>query len=249
MISKMPSIQIAFATADPRCRYAVLAALQTEPGFEVVADICDHDHLLALAPRLNPDVLLIDSEMADQLPRALKLWPAVRTILLANSVDEGQVIRAIRASASGILPKSAPAQVLVKGIRNVLAGRYCLQGDSVVILVRLLHDLLREQTPEPPYERHGLTAREQTVIAMIAVGHSNREIGQKLAISERTVKHHLTSIFTKLGLTSRLQLAAFAVTHRMGPKPCLPDGSSTVYSRMMDSVPRKTLSLAAVTGA
>ena len=206
--------QIVLVTADLRSRVAIRAALRTEPDLSVIGDASDHLGLLALRPQLQPDILLVDAALLAIVLGALDLWPAVRIIVLATIIDKCQVIQALRLGARGIVPKAAPPQELVQSIRNVQANRYWLASDSVAILVQRMRELLENQV-EPSYQPHRLTAREHSIVTMIAAGHSNKQIGCELSISERTVKHHLTNIFGKLGISSRLQLAAFAVTHRL----------------------------------
>ncbi len=217
MTRNTSTTRIVIATADFRCRASLLAALQPEPGFNVVGEASDGPGLVALRQHLQPDILLVDSPLAGLVNGAVSSWPAVRIILLATIIDEGHIIQALRLRARGIVPKTAPPQVVLKSIRSVLADQYWLGADTIGILVQMLRADLPEGETEAADQRHGLTAREHNIVAMIATGHSNKEISQELSISERTVKHHLTSIFGKLGLTSRLQLATFAVAHGLAP--------------------------------
>jgi two-component system, NarL family, nitrate/nitrite response regulator NarL len=211
----MSTTRIVIATTDLECRISLLAVLRSEPEFTVVGEASNEEGFLALRGRLRPDILLLDSALAGLVNDVGDSWPAARIILLAATIDEAHVIQALRLPARAIVPKNAPPQVLLRSIRSVLADQYWLGADSVAILVHMLRDLLLERRVEFPYERHGLTLREENIVARIANGYSNKQIAQDLAISERTVKHHLTSVFGKLGLSSRLQVANFAVTHRL----------------------------------
>ncbi len=217
------STQIVLVTADLRSRVAIRAALRTQPDLSVIGDASDHLGLLALRPQLQPDILLVDAALQPLVLGALNLWPAVRIIVLATVIDDCQVIQALRLGARGIVPKAAPPQELVRSIRDVQANQYWLGSDSIAILVHRMRELLENQV-EPSCQPHRLTAREHSIVTMIAAGHSNRQIGRELSISERTVKHHLTNIFGKLGISSRLQLAAFAVTHRLAPNADIAGG-------------------------
>ena len=216
-MTRNASPQIVIATADPRSRGTLLAALRSEPGFRVVGEASDGAGLLALRRQLQPDILILDSALAALVNGEVSSWPRVRIILLATVVDQGQIIQALRLGARGIVPKTALPQVLLKSIRSVLAERYWLGAESIAILFHMLRDLLPEDGEESLHPLDGLSAREHDIVAMIARGHSNREIGEQLFISERTVKHHLTSIFGKLGLSSRLQLANFATANGLAP--------------------------------
>ncbi len=209
--------QVAIATSDSVARVRLLVALQSTPGFTVVGEASDEIRLLALRTQLQPDILLLDSTLAGFVDGMVSSWPAVRIVLLAGIIDEGQIMQALRLRARAIVPKTAPPHILLQSIRSVLADEYWLGADSIAILVQMLRDLLPGREVESSHLRHELTAREQSIVAMIARGHSNKQISQELFISERTVKHHLTNIFGKLGLSSRLQLASFAAAHCMVP--------------------------------
>jgi DNA-binding NarL/FixJ family response regulator len=207
--------RIVIVTADSISRDVLAATLRCEHGLVIVGEASDEGELRALPRQLQPDILLLDSAMADLVDVAVSCWPGVRIILLATVIDDRHVMQALRLAARAIVPKAAPPQVLLKSIRSVLADQYWLETDSIAILVRMLRDLHPEFELDFGRRRHGLTAREHNIAAMIAKGHSNKQIGLELFISERTVKHHLTNIFGKLGLSSRVQLATFAVANRM----------------------------------
>lgn len=207
------SVQIVIASEESSSRVRVLGALRSDPSLTVVGEGSDEASLCALGRCLQPDILILDSALASRINGAASLWSSVRIILLAGTIDEELVLQALRLAARGIVLKTSPPQVLVNSIRAILSGEYWLGGDSITILLDMLRHLLIE--PAVAHRYGGLTERELRVVSMIAAGFSNRTISQRLDISERTVKHHLTKIFSKLGLSSRLQLANFAVTHRL----------------------------------
>ncbi len=240
--------QIVIATADSVVRVALLAALQSEPGFTVIGEASDEIRLLALRAQLQPDILLIDSALAGLGNGAVSSWPAVRIVLLAAVVDEGHMIQALRLQARAIVPIAAPPHTLLQSIRSVLSDQYWLGADSIAILVEMLRDRLPGDEIESSHQRQELTAREHNIVAMIARGHSNKQISQELFISERTVKHHLTSIFGKLGLSSRLQLASFAAAHRMIPNADVRGGSVTARSNSTSREQRKPFSAVSLIG-
>jgi len=107
----------------------------------------------------------------------------------------------------------ASAEVLLTVIRTVMDGHYWIADECVVDLL----DTFRKMMPEnaPPAGFSGLTGRELKIVAMVGVGLTNRKIAETLSLSEQTVKHHLTRIFAKLGVSSRVELALFAVHHRL----------------------------------
>jgi len=231
MTSPTSCTRIVVASADPMSRATTLATLQSEPGFNVVGEACDEPGLLSMRLRVQPNILLLDSALAGLVNGNLSSWPGVRIILMASVIDEGHIIQALRLAARAIVPKAAPAQVLLKSIRKVLADEYWLGPDSTAIVIQMLRDLLPESAVRSSHQGDGLTAREHSIVAMVARGHSNKQIGHELSISERTVKHHLTSIFGKLGLSSRLQLATFAAKQRTLQN----DGRATLTARSLSA--------------
>jgi two-component system, NarL family, nitrate/nitrite response regulator NarL len=242
------STRIVIATPDLKTRLAFLAALRSQPGFNVVGEAHDEAALQVLRRQIQPDILFLDSALAGVVTSAVTSWPGVRIILLAGIIDEGHVIQAIRLAAYGIVPRTAPQEELLNSIQNALADQYWLGMDSVVILVKLLRHLLFEKNVEWSHDRQDFTARERNIVAMIATGHSNKEIGRELSISERTVKHHLTSIFGKLGISSRLQLATFAAAHRLAPTVGRCDEASTIVSDLGERGQPKPASVISLIG-
>jgi len=246
----MPSsTKIVIATPDSDWRSTLLDALHSEPSFNVVGQASDCARLLALRRQLQPDILLLDCALANLVNGDVSSWPRVRIILLAAVIDQENVMQALRLAARGIVPTTASRGVLLASIRSVMADQYWLGTDSIAILVQMLRDLLPEYDLESSPARHGLTAREQDIIAMIVAGHANKQIAQKLSISERTVKHYLTGIFGKLGLSSRLQLAAFAVTYRLAPNASPVRVASTLRSDTSGREHRKVRSAVSVIGS
>lgn len=215
MSRNKPRAQIVVAASDFDARAAVVAALRPEPSFAIIGEASDKTELLELRQRLQPDILLVDAALASRVNGAVTSWPDVRVILLANAVDQTHIIHALRLAARAIVPLPASPEIVVKSIRTVLADQYWLGPDSISILLDMLRQLVAEASPEPCRRYEALSPRELHVVSMIAGGLSNKQIGEQLAISERTVKHHLTSIFGKLGLSSRLQLAHFAVANKL----------------------------------
>jgi two-component system nitrate/nitrite response regulator NarL len=205
--------QVAVATKDSKFRASVTAALHSDPSLNLIGEISDEAGLFSLARGSRPDLLILDLALASRMNGAASSWPSTRIILLANIIDREHVLQALRLGARGIVPNTSPPQVLLKSIRTVMADEYWLDADALAMLLSMTRELLVGRSEHLDNEYVKLTQRELSVIAMIAGGCSNKEIGQQLSISERTVKHHLTNIFEKLGVSSRLQLANLAGTH------------------------------------
>jgi two-component system nitrate/nitrite response regulator NarL len=138
-----------------------------------------------------------------------------RIVLLVASIEKSHVLRALRIGARGIIIKDSATPLLFKCVRHVMAGRCWVGNESVTDL----HHYLR-RLPNSPRRlnghRFGLTSRELQIIASVMRGDSNKEIAQRCLISVNTVKHHLSSIFDKVGVSSRLELLLFANKHRLG---------------------------------
>ena len=148
---------------------------------------------------------------------------AVRVVVTVTAIEKADLVEAFRLGAHGVVLKRSAPPVLLKSIRSVMAGQYWLERESVGVLVEALRESLAHGNGTKSPKDYGLTRREVDIITKIASGRSNKEVGEEFAISERTVKHHLTNIFGKVGVSSRLQLALFAVNqHLMGsPGPSL----------------------------
>jgi DNA-binding NarL/FixJ family response regulator len=156
----------------------------------------------------------------------------VRSLVMLTTLEKANIVEAFRLGAHGIVLKTSSAYLLLQSIRSVIAGHYWLEREGVRILVEAVRDLLSQGNGGTSWKEYGLTPRELDIVAKIASGRSNKEVGEEFSISERTVKHHLTNIFTKVGVSSRLQLALFAVNNHimsdhppsLALQPLQPDG-------------------------
>ena len=135
-------------------------------------------------------------------------------VLLAAAIDKSEVVEALRLGARGVMLKDSATGLLFKCIRTVMAGELWVGRESVADLVLYLkHSNPPKRTPVKKNFR--LTPRELQVIATVVAGYPNKEIAQQFSISEDTVKHHLSSVFDKLGVSNRLELALFAINHHL----------------------------------
>ena len=206
------------ATQDSACRLYVRAVLQPVTSFRVVAEPCESSEINTLMRRRRPDIVLLDSAQASFMNGDWSSLSAAHIILMVPGIDRAHVVTALRFAARGIVTITSPPETLLMTIRRVAAGEYAFDAESIVILVQIVRDLLFKGSAGTSPLGCGLTSRELEIVAMIAAGNTNRQIAQNLLISERTVKHHLTAIFAKLRLSSRLELAMFAVKNQL-PSP------------------------------
>jgi two-component system, NarL family, nitrate/nitrite response regulator NarL len=189
-------------------------------GFEVVGETADGELVAALAEETQADVILLDLAMPRQsgieILRALsKLDVSARTLLLTSASDDRTpVVQALKLGAHGVIPQESTPQRLFESIRCVMDGQYWIGKESISDLVRALRDD-SDHEGSSRQKRFGLTPREQEIVTLIVAGYSNPDMAQRFSISGQTVKHHVSNIFDKLGVSNRLELALFAVNHKL----------------------------------
>src|ERR1700761_6118696 len=215
----LPTVRILLADDHPVVRIGVRNMLQADEGFSVVGEAGDGDEAITQTVDLLPDILLLDLAMP-RLPgleamRAIMSGsPTVKIILLTSTVTPQEIIEALQIGARGIVLKDALTDHLTNAIRTVSSGDYWIGGKRVVNLVGALHDLMK-QAAVPERKSFGLTPREMEVVGCIVEGCSNRDIAKQFTLSEETVKRHLSNIFDKTGVSTRLELAMFAIAHQL----------------------------------
>lgn len=207
----MSTIRVAIADDQPIARAGFRSVLEAAPRIEVVGEAADGEEAVELARRLRPDVLLMDIRMPrlDGIEATRRLPGAKVLILTTFGLDE-YIVEALRAGASGFLLKDAPVDQLVGAIRAVAAGEAQL---SPTVTRRLLDQVARRLPAPVDTAVDGLadlTPREREVLQLMAGGLTNAEIAGALFVSEPTVKTHVSSVLSKLGLRSRIQAVIYA---------------------------------------
>jgi DNA-binding NarL/FixJ family response regulator len=215
-----PSIRIVVADDHPVVRFGVKNMLTSEPGFEVVGEANDGDEAITQTLELEPDVLLLDLAMPklpglEAMRAIMNRSPRVKIVLLTSLISTQQIIEALQIGARGIVLKDSVASDLGESLRAVLSGDYWIGGKRVVNLLSALHDLMQQAAAVPEKKTYGLTPRELEVVTCIVEGCSNKDIAKQFTISEETVKRHLSNIFDKTGVSTRLELALFAISHKL----------------------------------
>ena len=191
--------------------------LEQEDGIEVVGDCPDGASAVAAARSLAPTVVLLDLFLPDAsgldvLARIKRDRPATEVLMLTSSTADEHLLAAIRAGALAYLPKTAGVDDVVASVRSAARGESRLDPRIAARLVREVRD-----AGPPPGPLNLLSPRETQVLAQLARGRSNREIAKTLAITEETVKAHVSSILAKLQLSDRTQAAIFGLQQGLVP--------------------------------
>jgi DNA-binding NarL/FixJ family response regulator len=137
---------------------------------------------------------------------------------LTAAAEKDQIVEALQLGARGIVLKDSATQILLQSIRAVMNGEYWVGRESVSNLVQYLRGLIGSGNTARQ-RKYGLTPRELEIVSAVVAGYANKEIAEHFKISEDTVKHHLSNIFDKIGVSTRLELALFAVNQALPFKP------------------------------
>jgi DNA-binding NarL/FixJ family response regulator len=203
-------ITVLVADDHPVVRQGLQVLLSVQDDIEVVGEAADGGQALALAARLEPDVILLDLKLPvmDGVAVLRELRDSglrTRALVLTSAADRDLVALAVQAGAAGFLYKDVDPDALVRALRSVHDGNTLLAPEAA-------GSLLRPGAGAPAVRGiAALTGREREVLAQIADGRSNREIARRLGVSEKTVKTHVSSVLAKLGVADRTQAALLAV--------------------------------------
>jgi two-component system nitrate/nitrite response regulator NarL len=221
MDRKSLPIRLVIADDHPIFRDGLRRLLEAESDLKVVGEARDGAEAVKLARQLKPDIMLLDLAMPKhpglEALRDLSNGEShsVRVILLTAAAEKKEIVEALQLGARGVVLKDSATQLLLKAIHTVMAGEYWVGRESVSNLVQYLRNLVQSSGDEAKQKKFGLTPRELEIVSAVVAGFANKEIAEYFKISEDTVKHHLSNIFDKLGVSTRLELALFAVNQSL----------------------------------
>jgi two-component system nitrate/nitrite response regulator NarL len=183
------------------------------PGFEVVGEAGSGESTIEVVGSLRPDLLLLDMAMPrlsglDVLRAIAASSETTRTIILSGGLEKAQLQLAIQLGARGVVLKDSTTEVLFEATTRVMAGQCWVCQTLIAELMDVVRNLPHQ--PAGAARPFGLTPREREVLSLVVEGCANKEIAQRFAVSEETIKHHLTRMFDKVGAANRLELALTA---------------------------------------
>jgi two-component system nitrate/nitrite response regulator NarL len=214
-----PLIRIVLADHQLIFRDGMKSLLEAQPDFAVVAEAGSGTQTLRLVRDFHPDVLVLDMAMPGGglavLKKLATMPQPVRTIALAPTSDRDLLMSALQHGARGVIGRESTTAMLFKSLRTAVTDQYWIGREDVAAIVERMRQLTQQCEAEQHAKRFKLTRREMDIVTAVAAGESNKGIAERLSLSEDTVKHHVSHVFDKLGVYSRLELAVFAINHRL----------------------------------
>ena len=215
VVARRREIRVLLADDHAVLRAGLRALLEREPGLVVVGEAGSGSEAVALAKTTRPDVVLMDIAMPgkggiEATRRIVALGLGAKVLVLTALALELQLSEALEAGASGFMQKVAPVEELTRAIRVVADDRLFLDEDAARLMV-LLRYRKAGQVDDEKVTADRLSSRERQVLALLALGHSSKEIGLKLSVSPRTVDEYRARLKDRLGLARRPELVRFAL--------------------------------------
>lgn len=212
-------IRILIADDHPIVRDGLRRLLSLEEDMDVVGEAGDGREVLERVAELDPDVLLLDLRMPNMdgltaLQTLQHTNKRTRVIVLTASEDKNEFVQAMKLGCSGIVLKQTAPDLIAKSIKKVNSGEIWLDSHTTAAVMRQFAtpgEAMAAASGGKSRERSPLSTREREIVALVAQGYKNKEMAEKMFISEQTVKNHLHNIFDKLGVSDRLELALYAI--------------------------------------
>jgi len=217
MTKAKQTIRILVADDHAIFRDGLRKLLEVADDVQIVGEASNGVECVKMLTKLKPDILLLDLRMPEKdglgvLEEVNFDTLPTRVIVLTAAEDDRDVVRAMRLGARGVVLKQSASDLLLKSIRKVYDGEIWLDNRMTAEVI----DAFKKSSESGQRrEKPLLSEREKEIVQLVAQGFRNREIGEKLFISEQTVKNHLHNIFDKLGVSDRLELALYAIHHRL----------------------------------
>ena len=223
---KKATVRIVIADDHPIVRDGLKKLLLLEDDFEIVGEAGDGREVLEKVQALDPDVLLLDLRMPNldglsALQALQQTNKRTRVIVLTASEDKNEFVQAMKLGCSGIVLKQTAPDLIVKSIRKVNSGEIWLDSNTTAAVMRQFSTGQEgsggggQTSGGKSRERSPLSTREREIVALVAQGYKNKEMAEKMFISEQTVKNQLHNIFDKLGVSDRLELALYAIHNNL----------------------------------
>jgi two-component system, NarL family, nitrate/nitrite response regulator NarL len=211
-------IRVVLADDHPIVRDGLRKLLTLEDDIEVVGEASDGREAVSVVQLTRPDVVILDLRMPHMdglaaLQALQQIDKKTKVIVLTASEDKNEFVQAMKLGCSGIVLKQTAPELIVKSIRKVFAGEIWLDSHTTAAVMRQFagpEGMLNSGSAKGR-ERSPLSQREREIVGLVAQGYKNREMAEKMFISEQTVKNHLHNIFDKLGVSDRLELALYAI--------------------------------------
>lgn len=208
------SITIVVADDHPLFRQGVVQTLTAQPGFSVIGEAGTGEEALRLVVEQTPDILLLDIGMPGAggiaaVEQVTATCPLTRVLMLTVSESPDDLMQALKAGARGYVLKGVASQGLVSAVRAVTAGEVFV---TPVLASTILYEMTHDEPGDPLDE---LTGRERQVLQLLGEGLTNREIGERLFLAEKTIKHYMTNVLQKLHVRSRVEAALLAHQRRL----------------------------------
>jgi DNA-binding NarL/FixJ family response regulator len=210
-------VRILIADSTPAFCESLRRVLTPRHRLTIVGEAYDAARVCELTAIHRPQMRVLDYDLSRSME--MQDEPAADQqpfdVLTLHAPEKESIIESFRLGARGIILKNSPARVWRRGIAAVISGQYWLGNESLAVLIQAIREPSVNGSNSVPSRHFGLTAREIEIVQKIADGRSNKQVGEDCSIRERTVKHHLTNIFSKVGVSSRLELAVFARNNRI----------------------------------
>jgi DNA-binding NarL/FixJ family response regulator len=223
MSSDAPRVTTVLIADDHQLfRQSLCKLLESGHEFRVVGEASTGMEAIPLARDLRPDIVLLDRVMPIMcgltvLRELAKLTHPIRTLVLTADASESDIVQALELGARGVLLKQATSDMLFRSLRAIMAGEYWVGRECVGEIVQRMRARALPADAPSHQPAFGFTSRQLEIVSALAAGASNRDIAKQFSISATTVKYHLSHMFDKAGVSNRVELALFALQHRLNP--------------------------------